>query len=109
MKYYEIELNDRTVKFRLTSNDCIVIEKMSGKSIVEYIQNLSMTTIITLLRYMVRSSVENFSEKDAMKLYDELIDSGYTTNTIIKDIILEALAVSGFMSQEDLAQMKATK
>ena len=106
MKYYEIELNGRTVKFRLTSNDCMVIEKVSGKSIIEYIQNLSMTTIVTLLRYMVRSSVENFSEKDAMALFNEMIDSGYTIQTIINDVILEALAVSGFMSKEDLEQEK---
>ena len=109
MKYYEIELNGRTVKFRLTSNDCMVIEKVSGKSIIEYIQNLSMTTIVTLLRYMVRSSVENFSEKDAMALFNEMIDSGYTVHTIIEEVILEALAVSGFMSQEDLEEMKSKK
>lgn len=109
MKYYEIELNGRTVKFRLTSNDCMVIEKSTGKSILEYVQNLSITTIVNLLRYMVRSSVENFSEKDAMALFNELVDAGYTVNTILTDIIMEALAVSGFMTKEELEAMKGKK
>ena len=109
MKFYELELNGRTVKFRLTSNDCMVIEKATGKSILEYVQNLSITTIVNLLRYMVRSSVENFSEKDAMALFNELVDAGYTVNTILTDIIMEALAVSGFMTKEELEAMKSKK
>lgn len=109
MKFYELELNGRTVKFRLTSNDCMVIEKSTGKSILEYIQNLSITTIVNLLKYMVRSSVSNFSEKDAMDLFNELVDAGYTVNTILTDIIMEALAVSGFMTTEELQEMKAKK
>lgn len=109
MKYYELELNGRTVKFRLTSNDCMVIEKSTGKSIIEYIQNMSMTTIITLLKFMVRSSVTNFSEKDATDLFNELIDSDYTIATIVNDILLEALAVSGFMSKEELDKIKGNK
>lgn len=109
MKFYELELNGRTVKFRLTSNDCMVIEKATGKSILEYVQNLSITTIVNLLRYMVRSSIENFSEKDAMALFNELVDAGYTVNTILTDIIMEALAVSGFMTKEDLEAMKSKK
>nr|DAF83009.1 MAG TPA: tail assembly chaperone protein [Bacteriophage sp.] len=109
MKFYEIELNGETLKFRLTSNDCMVIEKKSGKSIMDYIQNLSVTTIISLLMYMRRSDVPNFSEKDAGMLYDQLIDNGWTIAKIVNDIILEALAVSGFMSKEDLTEIKTSK
>lgn len=109
MKYYEIELNGETIKFRLTSNDCMVIEKKTGKNIAEYVQEMSMTTIINLLMYMRRSDVSNFSEKDATDLYDKLIDNGYTLETIVSDIILEGLCVSGFMSKADLAKIKDTK
>lgn len=109
MKFYELELNGRTVKFRLTSNDCMTIEKMSGKSITEYFGDLSMTTVITLLRYMRRSDEHDFNMDNASQLYDELIDAGYTLETIISDIIMEALAVSGFMSKDDLAKMKSNK
>ena len=109
MKYYEIELNGETVKFRLTSNDCMTIEKSSGKSIIEYIQDMSMETIITLLRYMRRSSQHDFSQEDASNLFDKLVDADYTIEKIVTDIILEALAVSGFMSKGDLTKMKEVK
>jgi hypothetical protein len=106
MKYFELELNGETIKFRLTSNDCMVIEKKSGVSITEYVQNLSITTVVNLLMYMRRSEKPNFSEKDASALYDKLIDNDFTIATIISDVIMEALAVSGFMSKEELAEMK---
>ena len=109
MKYYELELNGRTVKFRLTSGDCMTIEKSSGKAITNFVGDLSMTNIITLLRYMVRSSQSNFNQEDASALYDELVDAGYTLETIINDIVMEALAISGFMSKADLKKIRDVK
>lgn len=106
MKYFELELNGEIIKFRLTSNDCMAIEKKFNKSIMEYVSNLSITTVITLLMYMRRSDVPNFSEKDASALYDTLIDNDYTITTIISDVIMEALAISGFMSKKELEEMK---
>lgn len=106
MKYYEIELNGETIKFRLTSSDSMMIEKKTGVKLLDYVQDYAITTVITLLMYMRRSSVPNFSEKDAMKLYDDLVDAGYTLKEILYDIIFEALAVSGFLSQEELKEIK---
>ena len=107
MKFYEIELNGRTVKFRLTTGDSMVIEKKTGKSILDFIGEIgSITNITMMLMYMVRSSEPTFSEKDAGALLDELIDAGYTLSTIISDIILEGLQISGFMSAEELQAMK---
>ena len=108
MKFYELELEGETLKFRLTSNDCMVIEKFSGKSILEYVQNMSMTMVITMLRYMRRSSVDNFSEKDAQQLFDKFVDNGYTIARIVNEVILEGLVVSGFMSKEELTGAKDT-
>lgn len=109
MKYYELELNGRTIKLRLTSNDCMVIEKTYKKSIMEFIQDMSMTTVIILLKYMVRSSDKSFSEDGAGELYDELIDSGYTLTDIINNVILEGLIVSGFMKKEDIKEKQDKK
>lgn len=106
MKFYELELEGETLKFRLTSNDCMVIEKFSGKSILEYVQNMSMTTIVTMLRYLRRSDAPNFSEKDAQALFDKLVDNGYTIAQIVNDIILEGLIVSGFMSKSQVEEVK---
>ena len=109
MKFYEIELNGETLKFRLTSNDCMTIEKSSGKAFSDFIGEMSMTTVITLLRYMRRSDVHNFSQEEASDLFDKLIDNGYTLETIISDIIMETLVVSGFMKKADLEAIKGVK
>lgn len=106
MKYYEIELNGETIKLRLTSSDSITIEKKTGVKLLDYIQDYGMTTIINLLMYMRRSSVPNFSEKDATDLYDKFIDAGYTMKDILYDVLFEALSVSGFLSQEELKTIK---
>ena len=106
MKYYEIELNGETIKLRLTSSDSMAIEKKTGIKLLDFVQDYAITTVVTLLMYMRRSDVPNFSEKDATKLYDDLIDAGYTLKDILYDVIYEALAVSGFLSQEELKEMK---
>ena len=105
MKYYEFELDGETIKLRLTSSDVIALEKKTGMSIMDYVQDFSLTTVITLLMYMRRSSVPNFSEKDAGELYDKLVDNDYTLADIINKIIMEALVVSGFMSKDALKSM----
>lgn len=106
MKYYEIELNGEIIKLRLTSSDSITIEKKTGVKLLDYIQDYSMITVINLLMYMRRSSIPNFSEKDATDLYDRFIDAGYTLKDILYDVLFEALAVSGFLSKEELETIK---
>lgn len=111
MKYYEFELNGETIKLRLTSNDCIEIEKKTGTKLIDYMQDYSMQTVITLLMYMRRSSVPNFSMKDAGELYDKLIDSEEygSMEEILYNVIFEGLVVSGFIKKEQLEEIKNIK
>ena len=109
MKYYEIELDGETIKFRLTTADCKEIERKHNKSILDFIGDISITTMSELIRYMRRSDVPNFSERDAEALFDKLIDNGYTLKTIYENIIQETLIVSGFLAKTDLQQVKQEK
>ena len=109
MKFYELELNGETIKFRLTSNDCMTIEKSSGKSFTDFMTQMDMTTVLTLLRYMRRSSQHDFSMEDASNLYDKLVDAGYSLEDIVSNIIMETLVVSGFMKKADLETIKDVK
>lgn len=111
MKYYEFELEGETIKLRLTSNDCIEIEKKTGTKLLDYIQDYSIQTLITLLMYMRRSSIANYSMKEASELYDKLIDSEEYGNmeSILYDVIFEGLVVSGFLKKEELEEIKANK
>ena len=106
MKYYEFDLDGETIKLRLTSGDCITIEEKNKCRILKYIQDSSITTMTTLLMYMVRSSQPTFNMKQASELYDKLIDNGYTMENILYDVIYEGLVVSGFLTKEQLKEIK---
>lgn len=109
MKYYEIDLNGRTVKFRLKSSDSVAIEKKTGIKLLDFIQDYSITAVITMLMYLRRSDVLNFSEKEAFDLYDELVDAGYTLEKIMYEIIFGSLVVSGFLLKSQLEEMMEEK
>ena len=106
MKYFEVELNGEVIKLRLTSSDCIEIEKKTGKSVLDLVDEYSITTVIMLLKYLRRSELPQFSDKDACELYDKFIDEGYTLDKILFDVVYEALCVSGFFKKEKLDQLK---
>ena len=113
MKYiYELS-NGKELKLRLTSGECIEIENASHKSILDYVQEESMTMMCTLLKYMVKEidgeEQKNFSYKNAQSLFDELVDSGMTLKKILMDVIYETLVVSGFLEKEDWEEMKTAQ
>ena len=113
MKYTYTMSNGKELKLRLTSGECIEIENATKKSILEYIQEESMTMMCTLLRYMVKEvngeEQRNFSLKNAQALFDELVDSGMTLKQILMDVIYETLVVSGFLEKEDWEEMKTAQ
>lgn len=109
MNYFILDLNGEEIKLRLTSADSMEIEKKTGIKLLDFIQDYSITTITTLLRYMRKSEVPNFSMDDACKLYDKLVDNGYTLEDIIFKVIYEACVASGFLKREDLDEMMEFK
>lgn len=106
MKNFTFELNGKEIKMRLTSQDCVEIEKNKGVRLLDFIQDYAITTIVTLLKYMRRGAGENFTENMAYSFYDELIDEGYTMSDILDKIIYETLVVSGVISEEDLKNIR---
>lgn len=107
MKYHTIELEGKDVNFRLSSSDILEIEKKSGVPMQEYIKQASNGHCVNLLKYMRRSSVPNFSDKDANDLYDTLVDNDYSLESIYMDIILPTCVVSGLLTQSNLDDLKA--
>lgn len=111
MKFYEFDYETfdgekKTLKLRLVSADMKIIERKTGVKLLDYVSDYSITTISNLLMFMNRPAIPNFSEKDADKLYDELIDAGLTLEDIYQNVIMQTLVVSGFMKQEDLDEMR---
>ena len=112
MKFYEYNYETfdgekKELKLRLVSSDMKLIEKFTQMSLLDYVSNPTITMMTTMLRYMMRANIPNYSEKDADKLYDELVDAGLTMENIYLDIIMETLVVSGFMKKEELDTMKS--
>lgn len=105
MNSFTYELNGKELKFRLTSSDCLEIEEKYKTKLLDFIQDYSMTAIITLLRYMRKSDVPNFSKTEACVLFDDLINSGLGFEDILTKIIYPTAVVSGFLKQSDLDKM----
>lgn len=106
MKFFELELNGKVIKFRLTTSECISLEEKNKCKMLDFIRDYSHTTLVTLLQSLRKAEEPNFSKVDACKLMDELIDNGYTLETILYDVIYKALVVSGFLTKEELDQMR---
>lgn len=106
MKYYTFNLNDKEINMRLNSMDCEKIEKQYNCTLLDFVQQGSVTSLITLLQYMRNGAGETFTKNMAYSFYDELVDNGYTIEKILMDIIYETLVVSGVISQEDLKNIK---
>lgn len=114
--YNEIELikkdkegneTQEVVKFRLQSRECVELEKEIGKPIQTYLEeNESITAVVKIIKYMRRWENMNFNEHDAEKLYDLLVENGWTFKKILQDVVYETLVVSGFLEKQDWEEMK---
>ena len=111
MNYFIYEYTNKNgetkeLKLRLTSGEACEIENAKKVKIVEYLQEESMTMIVTMLRHLIKWENKNFSLNNAQMLYDELIDSGLSMKRILTEIIYEALVVSGFLEKAEWEEMK---
>ena len=109
MNYFTYELEGEELKFRLTSGDCLEIEEKYKTKLLDFIQDYSMTAIITILRYMRKSDIPTFSKNDACALYDKLTDAGLTMEDILFKIIYPTACVSGFLKKSDLDEILEKK
>lgn len=109
MKNFTFELNNIEINMRLVSSDCEKIEKTYNCTLLDFVQQCSVTSIVTLLQYMRNGAGEVFTKNMAYDFYDELVDNGYTIATILDKIIYETLVVSGVISKEDLEDIRAER
>ena len=107
--YKDSEGNEKEVGLRLSSLDCENIEKQYQCTLLDYVQQASITSIVTLLYYMRKGAGENFTKNMAYSFYDELVDAGYTMMDILDKIIWEGLVVSGVMSADDLKNIRSER
>ena len=104
--YKDSEGNEKEVALRLTSIACENIEKQYNCSLLNFVQQGTVTAIITLLQHMREGAGERFTRNQAYGFYDELVDAGYSMADIVDKIICEGLVVSGVISQDDLNSIR---
>lgn len=110
MKCFTFEVNGKEVSLRMTSQDSIKIEETYKVRLLDYVQDYSIKTIVNLLRYMRKGAGEkSFSQDDAEKFFDELVDDGWTVQTIIEKVILPACVASGLLAESDLQNIQDKK
>ena len=103
MRFYTIDLNGQGVNLRLTSEDCLKIEKNYNVKLFDYIGEGSITSVVTLLRYMLQGGQgKTISQGEAQQFFDELVDNGWKVENIVMDIIMPTAEVSGLLTQSDL-------
>lgn len=109
MKYYELVLkkDDEEIiyKLRLTSSNSVALEQKIGKSILDFVQDISITNVCRLLEYMAKDTDHNFGQKESFELYDILVNNGYTLYDIVYKVIYEVLVISGFLTKGELEEM----
>lgn len=107
MRYFTFNLNDNEINMRLNSSDCEKIEKQYNCTLLNYVQQGSVTSLVTLLQHMRMGAGEkNFTRNLTYDFYDELIDVGYTIESILMEIVYPTLVISGVLSQEDFDSIK---
>ena len=110
MRAFTYVLNDEEIELRLTSSDAIKIEDTYKVKLLDFIQDYSIKTVVTLLRYMRKgASGKPQSQEDAERLFDKLVDSGLALEIILTDIILPACEKSGLLTESDLLKIQETK
>ena len=102
MKYFTITINDKEYNLRMKSADIAEIEKKYNMPMQEFVTKASFENCATLLRYLRKSSENNYSITEAHNFVDELIDDGYSLETIYTEIIFPACVESGVLTKDDL-------
>ena len=110
MKTFAFKIDETEYELRLKSSDAIKIESLYKVKLLDYIQDYSITTLVTLLRYMLKGGMnKEVTEKEAYEFYDKLVDNNYAIETILEEIILPACEASGLLTKSDLETVKTKK
>lgn len=87
------EIKGKEYHFKFKSKRLTDLEKLTGKSIIELLQDTSISNVCRLLKYACLDEIDEY------ELLDELL-SEMTYEKVIMDIIIETCIVSGIISRE---------
>lgn len=89
------EIKGKTYHFKFKSKRLVDLEKLTGKSIIDLLQDMSMSNIARLLKYGCIEDVDEY------QLLDDILEE-ITYEDVVTKIILETCVVSGIISKTQL-------
>lgn len=93
------EVKGKTYHFKFKSKKIVDLEKITGKSILEVLQDTSFSNVARLLKY---SCIEEINE---FELLDDLLEE-MTYEEVIMNVIIETCVVSGLISKKQADDLK---
>lgn len=102
--FCEWTVNGQTYRLKLKTSDVVALENKLKKSLLDLLDVKTgmglptLTTMLTIVYYAMRSWQHNIKESDVMSLFDKYIEEGGSQIDFYVNVVLEIYVVSGFLS-----------
>lgn len=112
MLYTEFKVKDKELKLRLTTRDCVSLEKKLGRNPLDDIMAVekgklpTITYIVAVLHASLQKYQNGYTEEKVYDLFDDYINEGGSLIDLM-EVITEIFKVSGFFKEPEIAQKQA--
>lgn len=102
--FCEWTVDGQTYRLKLKTSDVVALEQRLKKSCLDLLDVQSgmgvpsLTTMLTIVYYAMKSWQHGIKETDVMNLFDKYIEDGGSQIDFYVNIVLEIYVVSGFLS-----------
>ncbi len=102
--FCEWTVDGQTYRLKLKTSDVVALEQRLKKSCLDLLDVQSgmgvpsLTTMLTIVYYAMKSWQHGIKETDVMTLFDKYIEDGGSQIDFYVNIVLEIYVVSGFLS-----------
>ena len=102
--FCEWTVDGQTYRLKLKTSDVVALEQRLIKSCLDLLDVQSgmgvpsLTTMLTIVYYAMKSWQHGIKETDVMTLFDKYIEDGGSQIDFYVNIVLEIYVVSGFLS-----------
>lgn len=102
--FCEWTVDGQTYRLKLKTSDVVALENKLKKSLLDLLDVKTgmglptLTTMLTIVYYAMRSWQLNIKESDVMNIFDKYIEEGGSQIDFYVNVVLEIYVVSGFLS-----------
>ena len=102
MLYKELKIGDKELKLRLSTRDCVALEKKLGRNPLDDLMAVEQGKLptVVVLHASLQKYQSNYSLENVYDLYDEYIEEGNTLTDMLS-VITDVFKVSGFFKEPD--------